>query len=56
MKDTANRCDWKLVVAKRVFPSESEKKVRKVDLCVNKDGSNAHFMLPVTETVLLIPV
>ena len=57
MKDnSANRCDWKLAIVERVFPSESDNKVRKVELRVNKEGSNIHYTRPVTETVLLIPV
>nr|XP_022331189.1 uncharacterized protein LOC111129227 [Crassostrea virginica] len=57
MKDnSANRCDWKLAIVERVFPSESDYKVRKVELRVNKEGSNIHYTRPVTETVLLIPV
>ena len=44
MKDnTANRCDWKLSVVERVFPSESDNKGRKVELRVNEDGYNTHL-------------
>ena len=57
MKDyTANRCDWKLSVVERVFFSDSDNKVQKVELRVNKDGSNTHYTRPVTEIVVLIPV
>ena len=57
MKDnSANRCDWRLSVVERVFPTESDIKIRKVELRVNKDGTNTYYTRPVTETVLIIPV
>ena len=57
MKDEgAPRFDWKMAVVERVFPSASDKRVRKVELRLCKDGSNIYYTRTVTETVLLIPV
>lgn len=57
LKDiSAHRCDWKMAVVDQVFPSLSDKRVRKVQLRVNKNGVNTFYTRPVTETVLLMAI
>ncbi|XP_065944078.1 uncharacterized protein [Magallana gigas] len=57
LKDSsAHRCDWKMAVVDQVFPSVSDKRVRKVQLRVNKNGVNTLYTRPVTETVLLMAI
>ena len=45
-----------MAVVERVFPSVSEKRVRKYELRLCEDGSYTYYTRPVTDTVLLIPV
>ncbi|XP_056020363.1 uncharacterized protein LOC125680242 [Ostrea edulis] len=54
--DGAHRCDWKMAVVERTFPSHSDKKVRTVELRVIRDGQAVYYTRPVTELVILLPV
>ena len=46
--------EWPTGVVQRVFPSDHDGRVRKVEVRIIKDGKTALFTRPVTEVVLLI--
>lgn len=55
MRDlTVHRGHWPLGLVTRVFPSESDSKVRTVEIRVAKDGKRATFVRPIKELVLLV--
>ena len=55
LRDNAlDRFEWSTGVVQRVFPSEHDDRVRKVEVCIIKNRKTALFTRPVTGMVLLI--
>lgn len=51
---TVNRGQWPPGLVTRVFPSESDGKVRTVEIRVAEDGKRATFVRSINELVLLV--
>lgn len=49
-----HRRQWPLRLVTRVFPSQNDGKVRKVEIRVIRDRKRVTFVRPITELVLLI--
>lgn len=56
MKDSGSaRNDWPIGIVKRTFPSD-DGRVRKVEICVVKDGVRSTYVRPISELVTLLEV
>lgn len=56
MKDSGSaRNDWPMGIVKRTFPSD-DGRVRKVEICVVKDGVRSTYVRPISELVTLLEV
>lgn len=56
MKNSGNaRNDWPMGIVKRTFQSD-DARVRKVEICVVKDGVRSTYVRPISELVTLLEV